>query len=376
LSARSRASPRDTLGSSEDTVYFENVDEGTNVVLSENDGYVGDDIGDDRFHRELAFVGGQHAHLSSTGQRLSAREQVIYDKSRVYADEAEKIEVYEDVGFRKRSPQEQEAHKQKYTEKMALQSKEYEALFNKWKVDPTEGNAWLSYLEIDHKKFVAALPTELSQPNPWAYDVTSRRYYSRVFDVFSGEDTSHGSPTAVVEAACKGCASALGGDSVVTFKMAPLKGLYRTIQKVRSKNGCFDQVYDYGRGMFVVKKAHYFQVPKLIDRIREIKDFAVVRAKNRLSLSYDGRESAGYRDYQLLVRIDHGWLVEIQVIPEEMYEIKQKLGHSDYTQNRFNIEAIDRAAKNAHAQVGEGEYLEFADGAATKKSDGFDKLEM
>lgn len=47
---------------------------------------------------------------------------------------------------------------------------------------------------------------------------------------------------------------------------------------------------------------------------------------------WDSRDSAGYRDYQLLVQTKEGWIVELQLIPEDMYVLKEKLGHTDYVQ--------------------------------------------
>jgi hypothetical protein len=38
-----------------------------------------------------------------------------------------------------------------------------------------------------------------------------------------------------------------------------------------------------------------------------------------------------------------GWLVEIQIIPEEMKALKDSLGHTDYTQFRFILEAANRS---------------------------------
>ena len=73
----------------------------------------------------------------------------------------------------------------------------------------------------------------------------------------------------------------------------------------------------------------------------------MVRAKNRFARNYDPRESAGYRDYQMPVRAKRGgWLFELQIIPEEMHTLKNTLGHEDYTQYRFIIEAASRVRAN------------------------------
>ena len=54
--------------------------------------------------------------------------------------------------------------------------------------------------------------------------------------------------------------------------------------------------------------------------------------RNRFDSSYDAADSAGYRDYQIVARTKQGWLVEIQVIPREIYKLKSTLGHNDYTE--------------------------------------------
>ena len=85
-------------------------------------------------------------------------------------------------------------------------------------------------------------------------------------------------------------------------------------------------------------------MPALLPLLSAATTFDVVRTKNRFARNYDPQESAGYRDYQMLVRTKRGgWLFELQILPEEMYELKNSLGHEDYTKYRFAIEAADRA---------------------------------
>lgn len=73
------------------------------------------------------------------------------------------------------------------------------------------------------------------------------------------------------------------------------------------------------------------------------KEVDVVRAKNRFDPSYDAKASSGYRDYQIILKTKKGgWLVEVQVIPEEMLELKESLGHEDYTDYRVIVEATKR----------------------------------
>ena len=59
----------------------------------------------------------------------------------------------------------------------------------------------------------------------------------------------------------------------------------------------------------------------------------------------ESAESGGYRDFQIILKTSGGWLVEVQVIPEEMLELKKTLGHKNYTHFRFLREANERAQK-------------------------------
>jgi hypothetical protein len=86
-------------------------------------------------------------------------------------------------------------------------------------------------------------------------------------------------------------------------------------------------------------------IPQIVELLSQAPEFQMVRAKNRLSEEWDPRDSAGYRDYQILVQLNSGWLMEIQVIPSELYTLKRELGHKDYTAFRFLIEAGIRSRK-------------------------------
>ena len=78
-------------------------------------------------------------------------------------------------------------------------------------------------------------------------------------------------------------------------------------------------------------------VPGVVDALLACDDFAAIRIKNRL----DPGLEAGYRDVQMLVREPKGgFIVEVQVIPKEMYALKQADG---YTKYRFVLEACKRA---------------------------------
>ena len=84
-------------------------------------------------------------------------------------------------------------------------------------------------------------------------------------------------------------------------------------------------------------------IAPLIHLLRTAAGFHVARGKNRFAPGYDASDSAGYRDVQLLVRTPDHWLIEIQIIPAQMFALKQSLGHTDYTRYRFVIEAGKRA---------------------------------
>lgn len=116
-------------------------------------------------------------------------------------------------------------------------------------------------------------------------------------------------------------------------------------EKVLMQDGRFDWIRDYARNYIVVKKGQFddiAMVPTLLARQKEVE---MVRAKNRFDPAYDVKETAGYRDYQVILKTKEGWLVEVQVIPEEMLELKESLGHEDYTEYRFIVEAAKRAAR-------------------------------
>jgi hypothetical protein len=124
----------------------------------------------------------------------------------------------------------------------------------------------------------------------------------------------------------------------------------RIFEKLLSYDGKFDRINDYGRASFEVKDLKIF--PRVIELLSKAKEFKIVRTKNRLSTSWDPRDSAGYRDYQMLVQVPSGWIMELQIIPGDLYELKRELGHKHYTAFRFLIEAGIRAraklAKNVN----------------------------
>ena len=50
--------------------------------------------------------------------------------------------------------------------------------------------------------------------------------------------------------------------------------------------------------------------------------------------------------FQLLVRTKEDYIVEIQVIPSELYTLKNSHGHKDYTEYRVFLEIIKRLKRS------------------------------
>ena len=103
----------------------------------------------------------------------------------------------------------------------------------------------------------------------------------------------------------------------------------------------YDLIRDYARAMFIIYDLD--KMATLIHLLRTAAGFTLVRGKNRFAPEYVGSDSAGYRDFQLVVRTPDNWLIEIQIIPKEMYDLKETLGHRDYTKYRHTVEAMKRA---------------------------------
>ena len=110
----------------------------------------------------------------------------------------------------------------------------------------------------------------------------------------------------------------------------------------KAHDGNYAAVRDLGRLSLIVEDIAL--VPDVLAALCGCADFEVIRIKNRLDPGYRAVESAGYRDVQVLVRERKGgWIVEVQVIPKEMYELKKSCGHTGYTKYRFILEACKRA---------------------------------
>ena len=136
-------------------------------------------------------------------------------------------------------------------------------------------------------------------------------------------------------------AAQLGGESVVQLNYGPFKDAKRAMQKVMNyQPKHYDRILDYARLELILKDLTKF--PELVDLISSSKAFTVIRAKNRFSPHWDAAKSAGYRDYQMIVELEGGWLVEVQVIPEDMHNLKHQLGHVNYVQFRGILESARR----------------------------------
>lgn len=93
--------------------------------------------------------------------------------------------------------------------------------------------------------------------------------------------------------------------------------------------------------------------PKLITTLIRASDtWTIIRTKNRFAVGHDAKLSAGYRDFQLLVRSKDGWIVELQLIPAQTLEVKSQFGHSEYTEFRFILECARRARNHDLNQRG------------------------
>jgi len=189
-----------------------------------------------------------------------------------------------------------------------------------------------------------------TQPNPWSTNdikVTSKRYLTRVITVFNGTGAKHGvmfDPVGDVVAACDAISEQFG--TGVTLLPGPPKKEQRIMEKVTQCDGDYAAIRDLGRLSLIVEDMSV--VPPVITALSDCDAFEVVRIKNRLDRGHKAVESAGYRDVQVLVRERKGgWIVEVQVIPKEMYELKKRCGHAGYTKYRFILEACKRARRGA-----------------------------
>lgn len=227
-------------------------------------------------------------------------------------------------------------------EAMSTHQTQYEDLFKAY-----TAQAWIAELEDVHAGVMANIaglniPQPIVQPNIWEAEgvaLDSKRYLTRLIDLYDGKIAGKQPVKHVAEECADIVASQFAGG--MTFSLGPTKNDDRAIEKSKKHpKGYFNEIRDYARGMFIVKEEA--AIPPLVQALNSASAFALIRAKNRFSRLYDSDSSAGYRDYQIVVRARGGWLVELQIIPEAMYTLKSSLGHADYTEFRFIIEARNR----------------------------------
>lgn len=280
-------------------------------------------------------------------------------------------DLQEGAQAEKRTPEQQEVHIQEIRDKMSRHERSYNALFLQWIEDEgqstSEGNlstsadgGWISRLDevVSRIQDSGTLLEHPKQPNPWAdgpekIEVTSKRYLTRLLDVLNNTDVYKKlltDPCLVMSRGLREVIRKLEGSTVsdtldgtvVEYEPSPIKNLTRVAEKALSL-GSYDQIRDYLRGYFRVKAGHYNRIPRVLELLHASKLFDVVRIKNRFSLGYEAARSAGYRDVQVILKMKSGgWLYELQIVPEEMLDLKEKLGHQDYSEFRFILEAGER----------------------------------
>jgi hypothetical protein len=196
----------------------------------------------------------------------------------------------------------------------------------------------------------------LAMPNPWhseGIQTTSKRYLERLYE--ASEVTNDLLTT--VAGVCKGIVAEHFAATGMTVEAGPLKCRDRVFEKVLLKHGDFGAIFDYARLAFLVPKVSL--IPRLLTLLLKAEEFKFVRCKNRLDPALSAYDSGGYRDCQCLVRVPSGWIVEIQIIPTEIYKVQKRCGHGAYKEHRFVLEARKRAQddsslnseKNVHSLV-------------------------
>lgn len=277
-----------------------------------------------------------HEELYASLSTGLTREE-LYARCATYASIVASKEAYEETKMKKMSPEEKQAVLVNADEEMGKHRAEYDKLFVPW-----SSESWIGFLKDKHGELTPHFVSNPAQPNPWeseGIDTKSKYYLIKLMEVF--EDTSASSPTKTVEEVCTKVVGMLG-DDVAEFRCGPLKKRSRVFEKVLMLDGRFDWIRDYARNYIVIKKGHFTDmamVPTLLARQKEVE---MVRAKNRFDPAYNPKQTAGYRDYQIILKTKEGWLVEVQVIPEEMLELKESLSHEVYTEYRFIMEAAKR----------------------------------
>lgn len=215
----------------------------------------------------------------------------MYDKAATYQLEIANRSIYMETSASKLSEEESFERLATMARAMSAHQGKYDALFATW-----SSACWIDDLDVQHRIVIRSIATTgtVEQPNPWAGNngavkVTSKRYMLKLLEVYG--QSSSTSPVSTVATACSSIAAKLGN---ITFKLGPTKTKARIFEKVLANNGRFDLIRDYARATFVVGDVVLF--PRLLQTLLLADEFKVIRAKNRLSPTWDSRDSAGYRD--------------------------------------------------------------------------------
>ena len=229
------------------------------------------------------------------------------------------------------------------TEELHRHASKYDDQFEQWRASNSLVEL-KTVVSIAKSKFKTQDYEGHEQPNPWnkqGIKVTSKRYLTRVITVYNGTGAKYDvviDPVGDVVKACGSIVARFG--TGVKLVPGPPKKEQRIMEKARDGN--YAVVRDLGRLSIIVEDISL--VPGVIAALSGCPDFEVIRIKNRLDPNHAATDSAGYRDVQILVReLRGGWIVEVQVIPKEMYVLKQSCGHTGYAKYRFILEACKRA---------------------------------
>jgi len=218
----------------------------------------------------------------------------------------------------------------------------YRVKYEAWRSNASQNASLVKLKEVlsTAESKISCAQKDVNQPNPWDNDgisVHSKRYLTRMLAVYSGSGSQYDvliDPVKEIKALCGRLVESFG--TGVELVPGPAKKKARIMEKVRDGDGNYASVRDVGRLSLVV--GDIVLLPDVVVALLDCADFEVTRIKNRLD---PDNEKAGYRDVQLLVRELRGrWIVEIQVVPKEMYALKSTDG---YTKYRFVFEACKRA---------------------------------
>ena len=205
-----------------------------------------------------------------------------------------------------------------------------------------------------HSEITQSDPPVL-QPTVSGVASTSKHYLGEMLATFS-KMLDDGSAFA----GCKNISTELG----VEWQQGPLKEPVRILEKALGRGNRFNEVRDFARGCFIVDDLG--DLARILRRINTGDEYTIVRAKNKFDDdAFDPQESNGYRDYQLIVELagGAGHLLEVQLIPRDLYEVKSELGndsvdvegldapltgHDAYKEYRVIKEAKLRMLKRAH----------------------------